>query len=396
LSQLDEQNQIFTKRFFALFFTNMAVFLVFYALITTLPLYVTNELGGTEDSAGLLVTVFLISAIIVRPFCGKLLDIYGKKKMLVISLIFYLICSILYCFLKPFALLIALRFFQGIWFSILTTASGSIAADIVPAHRKGAGLGYFTMSTNLAVVLGPFLGLLLIQHFSYNVMFIVMALFVLVGALFALSIDNQGISESKPNATLSFKFSDLFETKAIPFAVFGLFVAFSYSSVLSFISLYAAEKDLLTAASYFYAVFAIAMLSIRPLTGKIYDKHGPKFVVLPAFLAFAFGLYLLAIMNTAWLLLFSAVFIGIGYGTLSTSLQAQAVQMAMRERSAYATATYFTLFDTGIAFGSYVFGLIVIRFDYSFIYILSGLVTCVLFLAYFIYSKKQPISVIKN
>lgn len=388
-------NQIFTKCFLALFFTNMAVFLVFYALITTLPLYVTNELGGTEDAAGLLVTVFLVSAIIVRPFCGKLLDIYGKKKMLIHSLIFYFICSILYCFLKPFALLIALRFFQGIWFSILTTASGAIAADIVPAHRKGAGLGYFAMSTNLAVVLGPFLGLLIIQHFSYDVMFIVMALFVLVGALFAMSIDKDGLTEPNPDATLSFQLGDLIEKKAIPVAVFGLFVAFSYSSVLSFISLYAEEKDLLTAASYFYAVFAVAMLSIRPLTGKIYDLYGPKFVVLPAFIAFAVGLYLLAIMNSMVLLLLSAVFVGIGYGTLSTSLQAEAVQMTMKERSAYATATFFTLFDTGIALGSYIFGLIVICFDYAFIYIFSSLVACVLFLAYFIYSKKQQHS-IKN
>ena len=119
---MEQQQKIFTKRFISLFFTNMAVFFVFYGLVTTLPLYAIGELGRSDDESGLLVTVFLLSAIIMRPFSGKLLDLYGKKRLLVISLAFYLLCTILYVFFKPFVLLLVLRFFQGIWFSIATTS----------------------------------------------------------------------------------------------------------------------------------------------------------------------------------------------------------------------------------------------------------------------------------
>lgn len=389
---MEQQQRIFTKRFVSLFFTNMAVFFVFYGLITTLPLYAIGELGRTDDESGLLVTVFLLSAIFMRPFSGKLLDLYGKKRLLVISLFFYLLCTILYIIFKPFALLLILRFFQGIWFSIATTASGSLAADIVPDNRKGAGLGYFTMSTNLAVVVGPFVGLLLIQYTSYNVLFIVLSAVVTIGALFALSVKTSDLP--RPVLTernFKFKFDDLFERKALPLAFLACMIAFSYSSVLSFLSLYADQKHLLEAASYFYAVFAVAMIGVRPFTGKVYDTIGPKFVIIPSFLLFAIGLVMLAFANDTWLFLASAVFIGAGYGTLTTSFQSLCVQAASGKRSGYATATYFTLFDIGIALGSYVLGIVAVKMSYESVYELSALLLVVVFVFYtMFFARKKP------
>lgn len=380
---MEQHNQIFTKRFLALFLTNMSVFLVFYGLITTLPLYVIGHLKGSEDDAGLLITSFLISAILVRPFCGKLLDIYGKKRMLAFSVSLYLICTVLYIFVEPLILLLALRFFQGIWFSVATTAAGSLAADIVPKNRKGTGLGYFTMSTNLAVVIGPFLGLLLIQYANFDVLFIVLSCIVLVGSLIALTIKTDDLP-APMNVDRSFKFTfdDLFERNALSVALIASLIALSYSSVLSFISVYAEQQNLLAVASYFYAVFAAAMLITRPFTGKIYDQLGPKFVIIPSFILFSIGLLILSNLNGAMLFLLSAVFIGIGYGTLTTSLQSQAIQSTTHQRSGYATATFFTLFDIGIALGSYVFGIIAMSYSYQTVYLIAGYLLIIVMIIY--------------
>lgn len=387
---MEQQNKIFTKRFISLFFTNMAVFFVFYGLVTTLPLYAIGELGRSDDESGLLVTMFLLSAIIMRPFSGKLLDLYGKKRLLIISIVFYLLCTILYLFFKPFAILLVLRFFQGIWFSIATTASGSLAADIVPANRKGTGLGYFTMSTNLAVVMGPFIGLLVIQYASFNALFIVLSAVVLIGGLFALSVNTNDLPQPETtNRNFKFSFDDLFERKAIPIALLACLIAFSYSSVLSFLSLYAEQKDLLSVASYFYAVFAVAMISIRPLTGKIYDTIGPKFIIIPSFFLFAIGLIMLASANGMWLFLVSAIFIGAGYGTLTTSFQSLCIQAASPKRSGYATATYFTLFDIGIALGSYLLGIIAVKLSYESVYMISALILAGVFILYMVFFARK-------
>lgn len=389
---LEVQNQIFTKRFVALFLTNLAVFLIFYGLITTLPLYVTGNLGRTDDDAGLLVTAFLISAILVRPFSAKMLDIYGKKKMLVISIVIYLLCTILYIFIKPFAILLVLRFLQGIWFSIATTATGSLAADIIPNNRKGAGLGYFTMSTNLAVVIGPFVGLFIVQKASFEALFIVLSVIGLLGSIIGLTINTSDIARPEVKPKLSFSFDDLFERKALPVALLASLLALSYSSVLSFISIYAEQQGMLNVASYFYVVFAAAMLIIRPFTGKIYDQKGPKYVVIPSFILFTIGLFMLAYMDNSWQFLVAAVFVGSGYGTLTTSMQSQAVQSTSVARSGYATATYFTLFDTGIAIGSYILGIIAMSFSYQMVYVLCGSLLVVNMILYIFLFRKTSAS----
>lgn len=385
---MNYKEPIWTKPFISLFLTNLSVFIVFYGLVSTLPLYAKDALSRTDEEAGLLMTIFLISAIIVRPFTGKLLDVVGKRKMLLVSLFFYLICTTLYYFITPFGGLLALRFFQGVWFSIVTTAAGSLAADIVPATRRGAGLGYFVMSTNLAVVIGPFIALFVIQTYSYDALFILMSVLMIIGAVISLLIPKMAIApvESKSKG---FTWNDLFEKKALPIAFLASLIAFSYASVLSYLSIYAQEKGLLPLASFFFVVFAAVMLITRPFTGRIFDEKGPAYILIPGFLCFFFGLFILSFMNSAGLFLIAGAFVGLGYGALVPSMQTLAIQSTSHQRSGYATATFFTLFDSGLAVGSYVLGFIAVQMGYRNVYLLSALLVLAVLVLYGLIIRKR-------
>ena len=388
VSNLEKKEPIWTKPFVSLFFTNISVFIVFYGLVTTLPLYAIGVLNRTDEEAGLLMTVFLISAIVVRPFTGKILDIAGKRKMLWIGLALYLICTVLYYFIQPFAGLLVLRFVQGIWFSIITTATLSIAADIVPITRRGAGLGYFSMSTNLAVVLGPLIALSVIQSYSFDVLFIVLSALMIVGVLTSLSAP-AGVIPVKNDVKIKLSFGDLFERGAVPVAFLGSLIALSYASVLSYLSIYAQEKGLLALASTFFLVFAAVMLLTRPFTGRLFDEKGPEYVIIPGFIFFAIGLVLLANMNSATSFLVAGAFVGFGYGALVPSFQTLAVQSTKHERSGYATATFFTFFDSGLAIGSFVLGLIALHFGYESVYLVSGALVCAVLILYMVIQRKK-------
>lgn len=379
---------IWTKPFISLFITNIAVFIVFYGLVSALPLYAIGVLGRTDEDAGLLMSAFLLSAIVVRPFTGKILDVVGKRKILWIGLAFYLICTILYYFIEPFGILLGLRFVQGIWFSIITTSAISIAADIVPAARKGAGLGYFNMSNNLAVVFGPLIALSIIQAYSFDVLFIVLSLLMVAGVLTSLSAPTD---QTKASIEGSRKLSlgDLFEKGALPVALLGSLIAFSYASVLSYLSIYAQEKEVLALASTFFLVFAAVMLLTRPYTGKIFDEKGAQYILIPGFILFAIGLVILAYMNSGPQFLIAGAFIGMGYGAIIPSLQTLAVQSTKHERSGYATATFFTFFDLGIAVGSYVLGFVALYSGYRNVYLLSGLLVILVFIGYLLFQGKR-------
>lgn len=367
--------KIWTGPFLVALINNFFLFIVYYALITILPVYILNDLNGTEGQAGLAMTIFMLSAIVVRPFTGKIIEMFGKRITLLISELFFCLSSILYIFIDSLSLLLALRLFHGIWFSIVTTVLIAIANDIIPESRKGAGLGYFAMSMNLAVVFGPFIALTTVQLFSYKVLVIGLAIAVILGYVFAFTLK---VTEYQPKASIvksnRLSWHDLFEKKAIPIATVGGLTAFAYASIMSFISVYAEKEGVFEYVSLFFIVFAVAMMAVRPFTGQLYDTKGPSYVIYPSLIFFAAGLFMLSNMHSVSTLLISGALIGIGYGSIVPCFQAIAIQSAEKHRSGHATSTFFTLFDSGMAIGAFVLGIVSAQLGYSALYILCGII----------------------
>ena len=228
------------------------------------------------------------------------------------------------------------------------------------------------MSMNIAVVIGPFIALTLLQFITFQQLFVVLTVIAIGGILFTFFIkvvENAPTKVASAPSKRKITWYDLIERKALLFALIGSLVAFSYSSVISFISIYAKKLDLLEFASYFFIAFAVAMLISRPFAGRLFDMKGPTVVIVPSFLLFCTGLFTLSMVNSPVVFLLSGMFIGLGYGTLVPCLQTLAVQSCERERSSHAIATFFTLFDTGLAVGSYLLGMVASRFGYSHLYL---------------------------
>ncbi|QTC40125.1 MFS transporter [Bacillus sp. V3] len=375
-------HNIWTKPFLMALSNNFFVFLVFYSLLTVLPVYVIDELHVSETRAGLVTTMFLISAIIVRPFSGKIIDALGKKKTLMISVFFFGASSFFYFVISDFNLLIALRFFHGIWFSIASTVLVAIAADMIPEHRKGEGLGYFAMSMNLAVVAGPFISLALVQFIPYSSLFLLLASMMVAAFILTFGIQTSPARTSDSKASRRISAKDLIEVRAMPIAFVGFLTAFAYSGIMSFISVYAKSVGLFESVSLFFVVFAAAMLLSRPYTGRLFDQKGPDSIIYPSLIIFAVGLAVLSITQSTIVLLAAGALIGLGYGALLPSYQTMAIQSSPRERTGHSTATFFIFYDLGIAVGSVVLGMISGGLGFTSLYLLSGAVVVVTLFVY--------------
>ena len=382
MKQTDEA-KIWTGPFFVALINNFFLFIVYYALVTILPVYIISELNGTEGQAGLTLTLFMMTAIIMRPFSGKIIEMFGKRKTLLISQFFFCLSSILYIFIDSLTILLTLRLFHGIWFSLVTTVLVAIANDMIPESRKGAGLGYFAMAMNLGVVFGPFIALMALQWFSYQVLYIFLAIIIIIGYLFAFTLK---VSEYQPQPSTvkhrRLSWNDFFEIKAIPIATIAFLTSFAYASIMSFISVYAETRGVFEYVSLFFIVFAVAMISVRPFTGRLYDRKGPNTVIYPSLILFAVGLFLLSNMHSVSTLLIAGALIGIGYGSLFPCFQAMAIQSTQKHRSGHATSTFFILFDSGMAIGALVLGIVSAQWGYSALYMVCGVITILTILVY--------------
>ena len=382
--------QLWNKSFILCLANNLFLFVFYFAQTTILPIYIVNELHGTLAQAGLAMTLFMASSIAVRPFSGLIIEKFGRKKTLYVSEALFCLFSFAYLFADNLSFLLVIRFLHGIWFSILTTVTVPIANDFIPAQRKGEGMGYFVMSINLGIVLGPLLGLTLIQPLSYTMVAAILAGIICIGFIFCFMIPIQETIKTQVK-TVKRKLSvhDFVEKKALPISIMAMIISFSYASIMSFISTFAESKNLLPYASLFFVVFAISMMSLRPITGKIYDRKGPNFVVYPAIALFSIGLIVLSQINSVTGLMIAAVFVGMGFGSAQPCLQTISIQHSPKDRIGHATSTFFTCYDIGIAIGSILLGVLIAHQGYSFAYLLCAFITALSLVFYKIFVDRK-------
>ncbi|MCO8078708.1 MFS transporter [Acinetobacter lwoffii] len=384
--------RLWNRSFILCLFNNFFLFVYYFALLTILPIYIMKDLGGSVKEAGLALTLFLASSIAIRPFSGMIIEKLGKKISMRGAGVIFALFAFSYLLVDSMWSLLLVRFLHGIWFSILTTVAVPVANEFIPEQRKGEGMGYFVMSTNLGVVFGPLLALTVIQFTSFKVLFGILAVIISLGLIFCwmLKITELPKPEAISTGKVSLSLQDILEVKVLAVSFVALLTAFAYSGIMSFIIAFSETKQLLAYTSVFFIVFAASMLLVRPWVGKIYDRKGPSAVIYPSFIFFAIGLVIVSLISNQWILWLSAVFIGIGYGSLFPCLQTLAIQSVDKQRMGHAISTFFTLFDLGLAIGSVAMGILIAYWGFETTYVLSAVLVIVTILVYRQYvAKKQ-------
>ncbi len=378
-------DRLWNHSFILCVLNNLFLFTYYFAFLTILPVYIMKALGGSVKEAGLALTLFLISSIAIRPFSGLIIEKIGHKLSFRGSEFLFMLFAFTYLFADSLWILLLVRFIHGIWFSVLTTVAVPVANEFIPEQRKGEGMGYYVMSTNLAVVFGPFIALTILQYADFKTLFQVLTAIICVGFIFCLFIPMQSkdLSQiSKIHHGTQFSIHDVIEFKAVPIGLVALLTAFSYSSIMSFITAYAESKHLLSNVGLFFIIFAISMMVVRPWVGKFFDRKGASAVIYPSFIFFSIGLVVVSFISNQWVMWLSAIFIGIGYGSLFPCFQTIAIQSAPKERMGHAIATFFTLFDFGMAIGSVLMGLLIAGWGYSFTYLFCALIMVITLFLY--------------
>ena len=172
--QVASKEKIWTRDFIFICIANFFIFAGFQMTLPTLPLFV-NELGGSDQLIGFVVGIFTLSALLIRPWSGHVLESLGRRIVFLIGLLVFVISVGSYAFTGSLAILFLMRVVQGLGWGMSTTAVGTIATDLIPQKRRGEGMGYFGLAGNLAMAFGPALGLLIIAIFGFTSMFLIAA-----------------------------------------------------------------------------------------------------------------------------------------------------------------------------------------------------------------------------
>lgn len=386
------QPKLWTKNFLIVTTSNFFLYFTFYLLMVTMSLFASEKFHATPSQAGLASGIFIIGTLILRLFSGKYIEQIGCKKMLYVGFTLFLITTCLYLLVNSMEMLLANRFLNGAAMGIASTATGTIVAKIIPSERRGEGTGYYTLSLTLAAAVGPFLGMLISEHASFYMNFIVCASVLAISfiAVFFIEVPKLEFAKQQLKKKNNFSIHNFFEIKAVPISIVSALIAFSYSSILTFLTPYVREINLAYVGSFFFIVYAVFVFASRPFTGKWLDTKGENFVMYPSIVLFAIALFALSGANNGFTLLLVGALVGIGYGTVSSSCVAIAIKVSPKHNMGLANSTSFIFQDLGVGFGPFILGLFVPSIGYRGLYLVMAVVafiTCSLY--YFLHGRNS-------
>ncbi|USK60906.1 MFS transporter [Peribacillus asahii] len=388
---MNHKPKLWTKDFLMVSTSNFLLFISFYMLMVTLAIYSIKEFHASQSEAGFASSIFVLGAVIVRPIAGKVIETVGKKNLLLLGLVLFLIMMLLYFLVNSLPLLLLIRFIHGFAFGISTTATGTIAANIIPAVRRGEGMGYFATSMNLAMAIGPFLGLVISQKFDDFMIFVATTTFSVIALVSTIFLHVPKEEKATRNIQMKsgLRFSDFFEKSTFPLAILVAICGFVYSSILSFLTAYAIEIDLVDAASFFFVMYAFFLLLSRPVTGRLFDVKGENAVIYPSLVLFGIGLIILSQAHHGISLLIAGAVIGIGFGTFQSSAQTVAINEAASHRMGLATSTFFVFYDFGIGVGPFLLGFILPLTGFRELYVGMAVIVFIGILIYYVVHGKK-------
>lgn len=361
-----------------------------YVLVAALPIILTAELGGTALDAGLAMTYFQIGTILCRPFAGRLIDGLDKRVILLISSALFFVVMGLFNLTTSLQTIFILRGLHGVIFALGTTVMAALAVVVLPASRKGEGINMFAVFSNIAMVLGPAIGLYALQAYGSPALYI----FLTIATALAFILSNvirlpKELAKSKQKPSKGWSISQFIEKRSLPWALMGLFIGFTYSGVLVFIPIELNSMGAGVWGSVFFALFALMIIISRPLVGKVYARYGSRFVIYPGVGLFIVGLAILGVVSTPVGIICTAPLLGLGYGAAQPAFQALAVQSAPIKRAGVSTGKYFLALDIAVGAGSVILALIANALGYQSLYQITSLIMIIALALYHFVIRKH-------
>ncbi len=147
--------RLVTRRFAGVGLAALAYFFAEGMLVPAVPRYVEGPLAGSDAAVGLVVGAFSVSALVLRPWAGRLADRRGRARLMIIGASVYGVSVAAYSVAGSVSVLLALRVLTGVGEAFFFVGALTAMSDLAPAERRGEAMSLFSLSLYAGIALGP-------------------------------------------------------------------------------------------------------------------------------------------------------------------------------------------------------------------------------------------------
>jgi len=385
---LSSTPKVYTTSFWLLCVSALLFFASFNMIIPELPDYLT-ALGGAEYK-GLIISLFTITAMVSRPFSGKLSDTIGRVPVMIVGAAVCFICSLFYPIIATLFGFFALRFVHGFSTGFTPTGGAAYLADIVPVHKRGEAMGLLGTAGSIGMALGPAVGGTIANQAGLDAMFYCSSFFGLIAILIVLRM-KETLPERVPFSTelLKVKREDFFEPLVLVPCLIMVLTAYAYGSVLTIIPDFGQSVGIKNKGVLF-SCLTVASLMVRLLAGKASDKFGRVEVLRVTTLMIFVAMLVIGLSSTPLMLIVGVALYGLGQGSTSPTLMAWATDLSDSRFKGRGIASLYISMELGIGLGALCSGWVYANKPGNFFitFLISGLLGALAF-AYLVYPSSR-------
>lgn len=393
MNELMERKQTVTVFFWTrdFIFGLSAYFFLFLAvsLLFLLPLFL-KQFSPRESQVGLIMGIHSLTAIMIRPFFGPVIDRKGGKKISVAGILILIISVPFFHLVKDAGIFpVLLRALTGIGWGISMTATITMCTDLAPVQSMAKSIGIVGVAGLIANAVGPSLGEEIILRFGFRGLFDACLVFLFISLILVL-MTRELPREERDTVTADQKKRQQWKKYSfLILLIIGFMPVFHGSvrgAVIYFIPLLVKSLDLGRVGPFFIIFSAAAILS-RFKLGGLSDEYGRKKVVFISALVIGLNLFIIASMRSFPVLILAGFVGGFGQGLIFPALSTYLIDFMGQENKGLAISLYNSLFDVGMGLGSIFYGWVSELVGLRRMYLVAGVF---LILANLIFTLKAP------
>lgn len=335
-----------------------------------------EQIGGARYK-WLIIPSFAIIALLTRPVSGKLSDKVGRVFVMALGATVTSIACGLYLLIPLVSLFFINRAFHGFCAGFTPTGFTAYADDVVPIEKRGEAMGIIGICNNVGNAIGWVIGSKCTMEFGLDVMFIIASSLGLISLMMFITMEETIKHKQQFSLSLlKMKKNELIEWRVLLPGLVLLLTAFTSGTILALISDFTAHIGL-TNKGLYMAIYILSSLVIRFMAGRWSDLYGRKIISLLGTVALTLSMFFLAYATDIIFYSISSVLFGVGFGLISPSLFAWAVDLSLPGLKGKAVGTLFIFLEVGVILGSSITGLMYGSNpdNFGIAFIVSGIVT---------------------
>ena len=362
---MNSKEKLWNANYIKVMTTNFLLYFAFYLLTPLLPLYLSETFGATKDTIGIVLSGYTVAALIVRPFCGYVVDSFSRKKVLMLCLSGFAVFFAGYIAAGTILMFAICRTLHGGPFGAVTVANSTCAIDVLPSSRRNEGIGLYGLSNNFAMAIAPSIGIYLHNIVdSYMILFWIAFVVAISAVLIAWTIrlPEKDIIRNNENLSLDRFFLTRAWLLAIIIAMFG----FCWGVLSNYLAIYSKEVLSITEGTgTYFALLSMGLFSSRLQGRKALSQGKLTQNAAEGMLISLVGFTLFVAIPHPVAYYLSAILIGLGNGHLYPAFLNMFVHVARHDQRGTANSSILTGWDLGFGIGCLLGGIVAEHFGYT-------------------------------